>query len=211
MKAVIFDKDGVLLNSGETNILSVIGAFKELGISITEEEKEYVIGKHPRDYREYFLERYNIDYNKFSVIQSIKYYEHLEKVTPRKKAISLVHELKKLNINIALTTSSSLNSTLKTLKKIKLSTIFDVIITRDDVKNSKPHPESYLLTAKKLNIKPEDCVVIEDSDVGVESAKSAGMKCIAIPNEYTKNMDLSKADLIIRSQEEINMKIFDKF
>jgi beta-phosphoglucomutase-like phosphatase (HAD superfamily) len=62
-----------------------------------------------------------------------------------------------------------------------------------------------LITAKKLKVNPKDCLVIEDSEVGVSSAKKAGMKCIALLHKYNKNQDLSKADLIIKSSKKIDL------
>jgi beta-phosphoglucomutase-like phosphatase (HAD superfamily) len=88
----------------------------------------------------------------------------------------------------------------------KLSSYIDVIVTREDYKKSKPDPEPYLITAKKLNISPKDCVVIEDSLTGLKSAKSAGMKCIMIPTGLTKKQDFKEADLVVKSAKYINIK-----
>ena len=90
-----------------------------------------------------------------------------------------------------------------------MENIFDVIVTFEDCEKRKPHPESYLITAKKLNLNPDDCIVIEDSPVGIESAKKAGMKCIAVLNKYTKKQDLSKADIIIDSPNKLNIKLLN--
>lgn len=95
------------------------------------------------------------------------------------------------------------DGTLLILSKAGIDQLFDVIITREDCTNLKPHPEPYLLTAEKLGIEPKHCVVIEDTALGVESAKKAGMRSIAIPNEYTQDQDFSMADVVVKSAKEV--------
>jgi len=118
-------------------------------------------------------------------------------------------KLKKQNYKIALTTSSDLKTTKMLLKRIKkLNDYIDVIITRENYKKSKPNPEPYLVTAKKLKVKPNECVVVEDSLPGLKSAKSAGMKCIVIPTGLTKKQNFKEADLIVKSAKDINLEKF---
>lgn len=211
MKAVIFDRDGVLIDSESTNVNSVIKAFKELGITISDHDKDFIVGRHPDSYKNILLDKYSFSYEQFRILQRKIYYELIESTPLFDKTINLIKELHELKIPLALNTSSSLNSTLEVLKKADLENVFDVVVTFEDYEKRKPDPDSYIITSNKLKIKPEDCVVIEDSQIGLESAKSAGMKCIAIPNEYTKNQDLSKADLIIDSEDKINMGMFERF
>lgn len=209
MEAVIFDRDGVILDSESININSAVKAFKELGIAIKEEEKEWVVGRHPDDYKKQFLEKYDFSYEEFRKIQRKTYYELLESIPLFKKAISLIKKLHKLKIPLALTTSSKLKSTLQILDKADLSGVFDVIVTFEDYEKRKPHPQSYLVTAKKLNVNPNGCIVIEDSSVGVESAKNAGMKCIAILHEYNRKQDFSKADIVVDSADKITVDLLN--
>lgn len=83
---------------------------------------------------------------------------------------------------------------------------FNVVISGDDVVKGKPEPEIYLLCCKKLGFKPEECLVLEDSEKGIISAKSAGCKCIAVKNKNTLEENTSMADLVIDSLDEINIK-----
>lgn len=209
MKAVIFDRDGVILDTESCSINSTTKALSDLGISISDEEKSWIAGRHPDslEYKQYFLNKHDFSYEEFRKIQSKIYYKLFESTPLFDKTISLIKNLNKLKIPLALNTSSGKTSTLKVLARTNLEDVFDVIVTSEDYENRKPDPEAYLLTAKKLNLNPLDCVVIEDSNVGVESAKNAGMKCIAIPNEYTKTQDLSQADLITNSADEIDIDL----
>ncbi len=81
--------------------------------------------------------------------------------------------------------------------------MFTVIVAKEDCTKFKPDPEPYLITAKKLGVQPEYCVVIEDSEAGVSAAKSANMYCVAIPNKHTKNQDFSHADKVVTSVKDI--------
>lgn len=207
MKAVIFDRDGIIIDSESTNVNSVTQAFEQLGITIKENEKDWIIGRHPDEYTDTFSQKYNFPQGKFREIQRKLYYELLESTPIFDKTIRLIKLLHASNIPLALTTSSGKDSTLQILKKADIENIFQVIVTAEDYAEKKPDPESYLLTAKKLNIPPEECVVIEDSSVGVQAAKAANMKCIAIPNKYTQNQNLSTADLIVNSIDKIDIAL----
>ena len=209
MKAVIFDRDGVILDSESCNIHSAVKSFQKLGIVITEEEKEWIAGRHHQDYLPRLLEKYDFSYPEFRKIQHQIYHELLESAPLFEKTISFIKKLHALNIPLALTTSSDRKSTLHILDKTGLNKVFEVIVTFEDYEKRKPHPESYLLTARKLNISPEECIVIEDSSVGVEAAKRAGMKCIALPNEYTQKQDFHYADLVVDSADAITVEVLN--
>ncbi len=211
MKAVIFDQDGIIIDSESANVNSAVKAFKKLGITIKEEEKDWIIGRRTEDSKDFFLEKYRFSYKEFACIKKEIYLELLKSAPLFDKTISLIKELHKMGVPIALTTSSGMESVLQVLKKAKLENVFDVLVTYEDYEKRKPHPDPYIITAKKLNLEPKDCVVIEDSFVGVEAAKKAGMKCIAIPTGYTKNQDFSKADLVVVSADKINIKLLNEF
>ena len=79
-------------------------------------------------------------------------------------------------MKIGLVTSNTRELTHKILNRIGMHEFFDVIVTCDDVKDQKPHAEPYLLAARILNVNPDECLVLEDTDVGIESAMNAGMR-----------------------------------
>lgn len=209
MKAIIFDMDGVIINSEPANIKSVKLAFKKLGIKITKKEIELIIGLNSEDYKNYFLKKYNFNYSEFNQIKSEFYKKFIKSSKLFKNNISLIRKLKKEKFKIALATSSKKEEAKEILKKAKLSKSFNTITTKEDVKKRKPSPDAYLTTAKKLEVKPKDCIVIEDSSVGVIAAKRAGMKCIALLQSYNKYQDLSKADLQIKSTTKISIKMLE--
>ena len=81
-----------------------------------------------------------------------------------------------------------------------------IYVTGSEVKNKKPHPELFLLAAERMGIRPANCVVIEDAPNGIQAAKAAGAKCIAVTNT-TSAADLAEADLVCHSLEQIDLDV----
>jgi len=204
IKAVIFDRDGVILDTEIINVNSAVQAFKKIGISISEKDKQKVFGRRPGDYKYDFLKKYKFSYERYRKIQKKIYYDQYNKqFKPNKDILRLIRDLKKNKVKLALTTTATLKGTKRLLKKLKLENIFDVVITFEDVDKRKPHPDPYLKTLNKLKLSAKECVVIEDAPVGVESAKKAKIKCIAFKTPYVKKKELAKADLITNSVPKI--------
>lgn len=108
----------------------------------------------------------------------------------------MIMELKAYNIPLAIATAARRNRTELIIEKIGMTKHFSVFITGDDVVQTKPNPASYIAAAKALGVAPENCVAFEDTDVGVQAAKAANMKVVAVPNQYTYKMDFSQADIV---------------
>ena len=87
---------------------------------------------------------------------------------------------------------------------------FNMITSTDVVAHGKPDPDCYLYVAAKLGVNPGKCVVLEDAQSGIEAGKRAGMAVIVVPNIYTKNQDLSSADVILPSLTEVNIPLLEK-
>ena len=117
--------------------------------------------------------------------------------------------LSQSKVKIALASSASKKRIHTILDMFNITHYFSVITSTHDVENSKPNPEIFLITAKKLHINPKSCLVIEDSTHGVSAAKNAGMKCIGFANIPYNTQDLSKADIIVHSIGEINWSVIN--
>jgi len=163
IKAVIFDKDGVLVDSEYANTQSATEAFEQLGIHITDEDKKQIIGKHPDDYITYFQTKYSFSIEEFKILRRPIYNRIFEDAPLFDDAISLVKSIKSSHLLLALTTSGGNKNTNEFLQKIKTDQIFDVIITKEMCNKRKPDPEPYLITAEELHVLPDECLVIEDS------------------------------------------------
>lgn len=208
-KAVIFDRDGVLLDSEYTNIKAGELAFSELGITITEDEKKSIVGRHPAEYALPILEKYHLPHEEFTPLQRNYYYKILKETPIFEKTIQMLKDMYARGLTLALCTSSSKAGTLDLLEGIGIRGLFKEIVTKEDYSKRKPDPEPYLVTAKKLGNEPSECLVIEDSEVGLKSALNAGMNCVIIYNQYTKDHNFSGAKLVVDSADKIDLdKLF---
>jgi len=209
IKAVLFDMDGTILDSepAHTKVLQEV-IQKEVGIDISEEDIREYIGLSYDKKLEIIFKRMGIKKDIYNLADMArkKSLENSHLVAKMYGAEELIKRMKE-NFAIALVTGSGRDQADFFMESVGLKKYFKTIVTSDDVKRNKPSPDIYLLAAEKLGVKPKECVVIEDSAVGIESAKSAGMICIAVRNQYQNNPDLSKADLIVESLSDISLEM----
>ena len=127
----------------------------------------------------------------------------LQLMTGAEHAIRTLHAA---GLTLAITSSSVRSSIETILRRFELRDLFAVIVDGREVSRGKPDPEAYLLTAKKLGVGAGDCVVFEDSAVGVAAAKAAGMVCVAVRNPHAQmRQDLDAADVVLSSFEELDL------
>lgn len=203
VKAVVFDRDGVIINTEGVVLDSIKKAFTELGFTVQDEDLPHTIGRSPDIYKEYFLKKWDFDFAEYRKIQRELFYSNLDQAQFFEDTLQLIKTLHSKKIPLAVTTSASREGTLIILNKAGITDMFKVIVAKEDCKNLKPDPEPYILTAEKLGLESKFCVAIEDTALGVESAKKAGMICIAIPNEFTTDQDFSMADAVVQSADEV--------
>lgn len=211
MKAVIFDMDGVIIDSEPIHFEVDMQTMREFGVNISKDELNKYVGTT----NEYML---NDLINKYKIQKSIKeILEYKMELTIRRiketkiNAISGIHELlislKHNNIKTAIGSSSPKELIITVIEKFQLGKYFDCIVSGDEVKEGKPKPDIYLEVSKRIGVNPEECIVIEDSRNGVLAAKNAGMKCFGFRNVNSGNQDLSKADIIVDSIRNIDIEI----
>jgi HAD superfamily hydrolase (TIGR01509 family) len=125
-------------------------------------------------------------------------------IKPFPGVVSLLSALKKGNFKQGLASSAPRENIDLALGELNLAGMFNCVVFGQEVSESKPSPQIYLLAAKKLEAAPSDCVVIEDSPMGVEAAKTAGMKCLAITNTHPQQK-LEEADKVVDSLENVDL------
>ena len=209
MKAVIFDMDGVIIDSEPIHFEVDMQTMKDLGCNISREELEKYVGTT----NEYMIADIKKNYNiRKSVEEIINYKVEMVKnkivqsdLEPIEGIRELLIDLKKKNIPAAIASSSPKDFINIVVSKFKLQEYFKYIVSGEEVESGKPAPDVYIETAKKLGISPKECIVVEDSKNGVLAAKAAGMKCIGFQNINSGNQDLSKADIIVNSIGEIKL------
>jgi len=121
--------------------------------------------------------------------------------------MGLLALLKKNNFSIAVASSSVMNHIEMIISGLKIQSYFQVVVSGQFVKRGKPYPDINLEAARQLHVKPEDCLVLDDAQSGVESAKRGNMKIIAVPNKFTINQTFSSADLIVDSLDKIDLDL----
>ncbi len=186
--AYIFDFDGVLVNTMEAHYMCYKKALEEYGVPIDKKQFYFQAGMTGREQIRYFCHRADKD---LDVEAIYKRKNEIAKtlnnhVSPIVNNIQLLKLLKKECIPVAIATGSSRPSILPIMEKFDIEV--DAIVTSEDVKRGKPHPDLFLCAADKLKVAPHNCIVIEDSDVGIEAARAAGMKSLRF-YEYRKDIE----------------------
>ncbi|MGJ7045827.1 HAD family hydrolase [Thermoanaerobacterium thermosulfurigenes] len=209
-EAVIFDMDGVLIDSEPLHIQLEEDIFKEIGANISFEEHISFVGTTSHYMWEYVKNKCNVPFTVEELVEMDRkrYFDYISKHDDAVKPIvgvdELVKELHKRNMRLAVASSSPIDVIEIVVKRLKLENYFDELVSGDFVKRSKPYPDIFLYAAEKLNVAPERCIVIEDSNKGVLAAKSAGMKVVGFINPNSGNQDISMADMEIRSFSELD-------
>ena len=139
-----------------------------------------------------------------------KLYENLMSEPLAKGVLKVLDEAERRGIKTAVGSSSQRDWVEGHLRRFGLLERFAAVVTFDDVSESKPSPEIFQLALKRLGVRPENGLVLEDSQNGVLAAKRAEMRVVAVPNEVTCTMDFSQADEILESLEDLDLdKYFD--
>lgn len=212
IKAVIFDMDGVLVDSERIHYLAYNKLLRKHGKEISKEYfKRKLFGVPAKqNFIKIFSEQgENIDETKSDELakEKDKYYREISQseLTSFDGATELLKLLRKNGLKTALATSASKENVEMVIKKFGWENYFDAVVTADDVKKGKPDPEIFLKAGKFLGVNSQECIVIEDSKHGIEAAKKAGMKCIAVTTTH-KKAELNAADLAIDSVKEIRIE-----
>jgi beta-phosphoglucomutase family hydrolase len=209
IKAVIFDLDGVIVDSERVHIEAEKQTMLKYGVRISSEELHRYTGTTARFMFTELIKKYKLN-TTFEKIFSEKeeiLFKLLEKdVQPTKGVIEFAEKLKQKNVKLAIASSSHKRLITYVLEKLNIVDLFDSIVSSEDVIYGKPNPEIFLRAANELNVSPVECLVIEDSKLGVEAAKSAGMKCAGYRNPDSGNQDLSKADVVIDNFSALNLQ-----
>lgn len=209
IKAVILDVDGVIIDTEEANALSSVQMFRELyNIEVKPEDFVPFVGTGSVRYVQGVAEKYGIDINvkKATRRREDNFIKNLNKLQLFPGVKDFIRAVKQAGLKIAIATSSDRTKFQAAFRQVGLlEQEFEVIVTGDEARHTKPHPEIYLTAAKKLELEPSSCLVIEDSITGIEAANRAGAFSVAITNTFSEK-DLGEANLIIRSLEELNIK-----
>ena len=202
-KAILFDFDGVLGKTMEDNYKAWAHSLAPYGIQVRREEYFLLEGAPPKKVAAIFLTKYHLGLESVGDIVRSKesYYLENRSFALYEGVQELIESLKVSGLQLALVTGASRQRLMGTNITPFLNQ-FDVLITGDQVSHGKPSPEPYLLGAQKLGVTASECLVIENAPLGIESAKAAGMYCVAICSTLAKE-HLGQADEILNTIGEL--------
>ena len=186
MDAVIFDLDGLLADTEIISLKVYQELLKDFGIPFTEEtySREYS-GHREEENVQRFLDTYDLPWNFYQTLEKVYELEAqilAKGVNLKKGAKNLLAFLQREGIPIALATSSVESRARMILDSNGILSLFDHLVFAKDVKRSKPYPDIFLKACSDLNVLPENCLVLEDSEAGIEAASRAGIPVICIPD-----------------------------
>jgi len=201
-KAFVFDMDGLIFDSERIVQRSWNISGQKLGLGNVGEHIYYTLGLNRASRKKYYEEniREDFPFDEFSALTRKTFFEIVEtEGLPIKTGVKEILAFGKENgIKLALATSSSRDYAMKCLRDAGIDTYFDGIVCGDMVSHSKPDPEIYLRACELVGVNPEDAVAFEDAPAGIQSAYSAGMKVVMVPD-------------LVEPSEEIKSMLWEKW
>lgn len=212
IKAVIFDMDGVLVDSEPYHQEAENIVYSKMGLNISDEEMNSFVGMAMDRLYNTLREKYHLTRTTEDLLEEdteirVNVFKSKKKMTPIKGIPELLKDIKAAGLKIAVASSSHQDIIKIVLEASSIIDFFDFYLSSFDesIKHGKPEPDIYLKAASMLSEKPENCIVIEDSFNGVTAATKAGIKCIGYKNPASGNQDLSAATVIIDDYTKIDV------
>ena len=219
LHGLIFDVDGVIADTEAVNARVSIKVFADLfGVEgVVREDFEAGLGRGAEEYVKAGARAHGLELTDEQVEQATQlrqeYFLNIlteEPLPPFPGVLEIMDEaMQREDFRVAIATSGTLEKSRAVLNAVGVPYRKMVYINGNDVKHKKPDPELFLTAAHRMGIQPAHCVVIEDAPNGVQAAKAAGAKCIAVTNSTTA-AKLTEADLICDSLEQINVETIIK-
>lgn len=199
IRAVLFDFDGVLAKTMEDNFNAWKAAMRDYGIEIQPDDYYPVEGLKVHDVPAHLFGKYGLAVPEITEVVKKKETHYLQnhKFELYPGVVELLADLRKKKILTAVVTAALRNRLAGSVPSGFLES-FDTVVTGDELKEGKPSPAPYLLAASKLNLKPSECVVVENAPLGVQSAKRAGIYCLGLSTTMAPKY-LHEADEILPS------------
>ena len=207
IRAVIFDFDGLILETEEPTYLSWVEVYQSFGFPLSLSTWSAVIGTTHGDFDPQLelekLVKHPVDWEVVEPRRQASENTLIEAQPILPGAETYLKDARRLGLKIGLASNSSTHWVIGHLTRIGLLDCFDCICTSDDVHSFKPDPAVYLSALQGLNVSADDSFALEDSPLGIRAAKSAGLLCVAVPNKLTRRLDLSQADYHLDSLTEM--------
>jgi HAD superfamily hydrolase (TIGR01509 family) len=209
IRALVFDFDGLILETEGPSLDSWIEIYREHGFEVPLERWHDDIGSDrgfdPVDYLAALvgegLDRVGTqrrrDQRKNELIAALDLMEGVR---------DYIADARRLGLKLAIASSSSRDWVVGHIERLRIHAFWDAVLTRDDVARTKPAPDLYIAATKALDVHPSQAIALEDSPNGIAAAKDAGLRCVAVPNALTRDLDVSRADVRLGSLAEMPLE-----
>ncbi len=208
IKAVIFDMDGLMIDSERVTFECYQKRLKDMNLTMDEEFYKTLLGKPIKGIYQRFYDVYGNDFPIETVIQDVHQLMaerfETEGVPVKKGLVELLHYLKDNNYKTIVATSSNRDRVDKILAQAKITEFFDDSICGDEVTKGKPNPEVFLKSCQKLGVNTDEAIVLEDSEAGIQASYDAHIKVICIPDmKYPEKQYEEKTFKILKDLTEV--------
>ncbi|WP_345276721.1 HAD family phosphatase [Litoribaculum gwangyangense] len=208
LKAVIFDMDGVIIDSEPMHYKAYNDMFDEVGIEVSNDLYESFTGQSTINICKRLCNHFNLKESPETLVAiKRKHYKQFFQSNSQLSLIDGVFDLIKdyhnNGLKLVLASSAAMTSIDQIFDRFDLHKYFVAKFSGGDLKESKPHPEIFIKAVEATGFKNEECMVIEDSTNGIEAAKAAQVFCVGYDSFHSKNQDYSKADLVIKDFKDI--------
>lgn len=208
---ILFDLDGVIIDSEQLQYRAYQQALEPFGVQITREVygREWIGNGRGA---EYAVSTYQLPLTPDDLRRrrSAIYFDLLRQEITLMPGVAVALERLSAQFPLAVATNSSQRETNFVLDHLGVRPYFTAVVTREMYAQAKPAPDAFLAAATHIGVAPDRCIVIEDAYKGVMAAEAAGCLCVAIPHDFTRANDFSRATLIANSLDDVTVELVDQ-
>lgn len=216
LKAVLFDMDGVIVDTEPLHRKAYYNTFEQIGIDVPESLYVSFTGQSTLNICKQLCDHFELNYTPEELVHIKR--DYFTTLFFEDDSLQLIEGVKDLiqdyytnGLTLILASSASMFTINNVMNRFHLDQFFSDKLSGADLVASKPHPEIFIKAAAAAHALPHECIVIEDSTNGIKAAKNAGIYCVAFKSKHSKNQDYSLADKVIASFEEISIKELHKY
>ncbi len=212
IKTVIFDMDGVIVDTEPVHYFAYQQHFKHLNIEVSDEMYATFTGNSTKNVYQKLKESFKIPDEVDGLVNHKRElfnnaFDEKEDLVLLPGVEALIKDLYESGIQLVLASSASKVTIARVFNRFKLHEYFSQIVSGEDFPKSKPHPAIFIKAAELANNPKEECIIIEDSTNGIKAANAAGIYCVGYNSKHSKLQELSGADMIITDFKELNPQI----